>query len=136
MSEKRGRCLCGGVQFSIAGPLRPVIYCHCILCRRSSGHFVAATACAMPHLTLHRSDSLQWYRSSQQAQRGFCRICGSNLFWRPDSGTHISIMAGTLDDPTGVRGVAHIHVHSKGDYYTVEDGLPGHMDGAHGVPLP
>lgn len=136
MSAKRGRCLCGGVEFSITGPLRPVVYCHCKICRRSSGHFVAATACAVSHLILHRADTLQWYRSSEQAQRGFCRECGSNLFWRPESGTHMSIMAGVLDDPIGVSGAAHIFVHSKGDYYTVQDGLPGHMDGAHGVPLP
>ena len=23
-----------------------------------------------------------WYQSSQQAERGFCSICGSNVFWR------------------------------------------------------
>ena len=136
MAIKRGRCLCGGVEFTVTGPLRDVVYCHCKMCRRSSGHFVAASACALPHLSIDRADTLRWYASSAQASRGFCGVCGSNLFWKPASGTHVSIMAGTLDDPTGVRAVAHIHANSKGDYYTLEDRLPQHLDGAHGVRAP
>ena len=40
-----GGCLCGGVRYAVTGPLRDIIACHCEQCRRSSGHFVAATAC-------------------------------------------------------------------------------------------
>ena len=39
-------CLCKGVHYEVHGPLRPVVFCHCEMCRRTSGHFVAATACA------------------------------------------------------------------------------------------
>jgi hypothetical protein len=135
MSVVRGRCLCGGVEFGVTGPLRPVVYCHCKMCRRSSGHFVAATACAVPHLSIDRSETLRWYASSGVAARGFCGVCGSNLFWKPASGTHVSIMAGTLEDPTGLKAAAHIFVSAKGDYYSLEDGLARHGDGAHGIPL-
>lgn len=136
MSATRGRCLCGGVQFRVDGPLRDVVYCHCKMCRRSSGHIVAATACAASHLSINRSESLRWYESSAHAKRGFCNLCGSNLFWKPASGTHVSIMAGTLDDPTGLTAVSHIHAGMKGDYYRLDDGLPQHLDGAHGTPVP
>src|SRR5579863_2489373 len=91
MSAKHGRCQCGAVQFSVDGPLRDVVYCHCKMCRRSIGHVLAATACALPHLRVDGADSLQWYQSSASARRGFCRVCGSNLFWVPASGTHVSI---------------------------------------------
>lgn len=40
-----GGCPCGGVRYEVRGPLRDVIACHCTQCRRTSGHFVAATAC-------------------------------------------------------------------------------------------
>jgi len=40
----RGRCLCGAVRYELRGPLRPVVACHCNMCRRTSGHFAAATA--------------------------------------------------------------------------------------------
>ena len=88
MSATRGRCLCGGVQFRVNGPLRPVVYCHCKMCRRTSGHILAATACALPHLSIDQSESLRWYESSAHAKRGFCSVCGSNLFWKPASGTY------------------------------------------------
>ena len=120
----RGQCLCGGVRFEVHGPLRPVVYCHCSMCRRSSGHFDAATACAPEHLRLLSAQSLRWYRSSTIARRGFCGTCGSQLFWEPTHGGHISIWAGTLEMPTGLRPSMHIFVAEKGDYYEITDGLP------------
>lgn len=124
MSRATGGCLCGAVRYAVAGPLRDVSYCHCSQCRRTSGHFVAASACATEHLELVAGDGLRWYRSSPAAQRGFCKCCGSSLFWRPDDGRHISIMAGTIDVPTGLTAFEHIHVDSASDYYTIDDSLP------------
>ena len=120
----QGRCLCGAVQYEVRGPLRPVVYCHCGMCRRTSGHFVAATACAREDLVLNSSASLQWYQSSAAARRGFCNQCGSNLFWEPLGEGRMSIMAGTLDAPTGLTAQGHIFVAEAGDYYQITDGLP------------
>lgn len=120
----RGRCLCGAVRFEVDGPLRPVIYCHCTMCRRSSGHFDAATACAPEHLRLLGAATLRWYQSSALARRGFCSTCGSQLFWQPVHGGHVSIWAGTLESPTGLAAAKHIFVADKGDYYEIGDGLP------------
>ena len=136
MSVAKGRCLCGAVEYAVEGPLRAVVYCHCTMCRRSTGHYLAATACAPFHLRLASTEHLRWYQSSAQAQRSFCDLCGSNLFWKPADGTRICIAAGTLDGPTGLRGVAHIHVEDKGDYYELDDGLAQHLGGVHGVPMP
>ncbi|WP_339951253.1 GFA family protein [uncultured Albimonas sp.] len=119
-----GGCLCGGVRYRVTGPLRPVVGCHCEMCRRTSGHHVAATACLSEHLVLESAGTLTWYRSSPSARRGFCGTCGGNLFWSPDSGTHVSIMAGTLDMPSGLSLVGHIHVAGKGDYFELDPALP------------
>jgi hypothetical protein len=120
----RGHCLCGAVQYEVRGPLRSVFYCHCSMCRRASGHFVAATACAREHLVCDAGDALQWYQSSAAARRGFCRNCGSNLFWDPIGEPRVSIMAGTLNLPTGLEARGHIFVAEAGDYYRIDDGLP------------
>ena len=120
----RGRCLCGAVQYEVRGPLRPVIYCHCNMCRRATGHFVAATACAREDLKIHSSDALCWYQSSASARRGFCGACGSNLFWEPLGGDYISILAGSLEKPTGLVASEHIFTAEVGDYYSISDGLP------------
>lgn len=119
-----GGCLCGGVRYRVAGPLRPVVACHCGQCRRTSGHHVAATACVGGDLELTTAGTLTWYRSSPAARRGFCGTCGGNLFWAPDHGRHVSIMAGTLDAPTGVRLAGHIHTATRADYVTLDPALP------------
>ena len=124
-----GGCLCGAVRYTIAGPLRPVVFCHCGQCRRTSGHHVAATACRADHFTLVAGEGLRWYRSSASAERGFCKRCGSNLFWRTTHRADLSIMAGTLDVPTGLQPQAHIFVADKSDYYSLNDGLPQHAAG-------
>jgi hypothetical protein len=41
----------------------------------------------------------------------------------PEGDDHVAIAAGTLDQPTGLRTVAHIYVADGGDYYTIADGL-------------
>ena len=133
-----GSCLCGAVSYVVRGPLRPVIACHCVQCRRSTGNFVAATACRRDALAFFEDRGLRWYRSSARARRGFCAECGSSLFWERFEGAedidHISIMAGTLDPPTGLETRAHIFVDFAGDYYLIADGAPQFPASGHGVP--
>ena len=122
-----GGCLCGGVRYEVEGPLRDVVACHCSQCRRTSGHFMAATAAPTASLRLVASDTLRWYRSSDRAERGFCSRCGGNLFWRrlPPADQSTSIAAGTLDGPmTGLAIREHIYVADKLDYYALDDGVP------------
>lgn len=123
-----GGCLCGGVRYAVSGALRAVHACHCSQCRRWSGNFVAATRALTSDLTLTEAATLTWYRSSDTGERGFCARCGGNVFWRRASGerTWTSIMAGTLDAPTGLRMARHIFVADKSDYYDIADDLPQH----------
>ena len=119
-----GQCLCGGVQYRVAGPLRGVIACHCSQCRRTSGHYSAYSSADSSALTLSAASSLRWYRSSDTAERGFCERCGSNLFWRQFGSPSISIAAGSLDGPTGLTLERHIFVADQGDYYPLDDSVP------------
>lgn len=118
----QGSCECGAVRYEVSGPLRPVVGCHCSQCRKTSGHYVAATQAATSDFSLKRDAGLKWYRSSPTAQRGFCGTCGSSLFWQEDGTSHISIMAGTLDGNTGLQMDRHIHADAKGDYYSLPAG--------------
>ncbi|WP_299847970.1 GFA family protein [uncultured Roseovarius sp.] len=118
----QGSCECGAVRYEVSGSLRPVVGCHCSQCRKTSGHYVAATQAEASDFTLIRDEGLRWYRSSLTAQRGFCNICGSSLFWQENETSHISIMAGTLDGATDLRMDRHIHAEAKGDYYDLPIG--------------
>jgi hypothetical protein len=119
-----GSCLCGGVRYRIDGALRGVIACHCSQCRRTSGHYAAMTSAPSANITLTESAALRWYRSSDTAERGFCAVCGGNLFWKLQGRDAWSITAGTLDVPTGIAMEQHIFVADKSDYYGIDDGLP------------
>ncbi len=116
-----GSCLCGAVRYTVSGPLRPVIACHCAQCRKTSGHYVAATSAAREQVVI--KGEVTWFQSSESARRGFCGTCGSSLFW-DGPGSHLSIHAGTLDGATGVRVVGHIYCADKGDYYEIPSNLP------------
>lgn len=117
---KTGGCLCGGVTYQLSGELRPVVACHCTQCRKTSGHYVAATQVAADEAAISGA-TLTWYRSSDTAERGFCSVCGSNLFWRRHGSDRISIWAGSIDGPTGLRMASQLHVESAGDYYDLPD---------------
>lgn len=125
MSENHtGSCLCGAVRFRTSGRLRGVVYCHCSQCRRQTGHFYAATDVADADIAIEGGDEITWYAASDFARRGFCRNCGSALFWKRNGSAVISVMAGAFDQPSALRGQCHIFVADKGDYYEIADDLP------------
>jgi len=118
-----GHCLCGAVRYETDAPLRDVVLCHCAECRRWHGHICAATAVPASELRIS-GESLRWIDSPESvthARRGFCSECGSSLFWDAPDRETISIAAGTLDEPTGLKTVAQIYTASAGDYYEVDD---------------
>ena len=121
-----GRCLCGAVTYRVQGALGDVLICHCEECRRWHGHVSATTAVARHELMLIDERGLRWIRSPRSdagARRGFCAECGSSLFWdAPDRDT-ISIAAGTLDQPTGLKTIAQIYTADAADYYEVDPDL-------------
>ena len=114
-----GSCLCGAVRYRVNGPLRDVVFCHCSRCRRTHGHFAAYTACAREDLDLIEARGLRWYEADER-RRGFCGECGASVLWEREDRPTISIAAGTLDPPTGLRPSHHIFVEDAGDYYDVE----------------
>jgi hypothetical protein len=133
---RSGGCLCGAVRYEVRGPLRDVLVCHCVECRRWHGHLSASTAAQKPDLVLTEQHGLRWIdspHSEAQARRGFCGECGSSLFWDPPGRETISISAGTLDDDSGLRIVSHWFVSQAGGYYEIpNDGLPHHAGSGEG----
>lgn len=119
-----GSCNCGGVSFSIKGPLRSVVACHCSQCRKQTGLYYAATDTDDLNLTFQKKESLKWYAASDFAKRGFCGNCGSALFWKANDSDTTSILAGSLDGDAGnIKLERHIFTADKGPFYDINDGL-------------
>ena len=105
-----GGCLCGAVRYQVKGRLRDVVNCHCTMCQRLHGNFGPHSKARKVNITITKGDGLAWYKTSEVARRGFCRDCGSGLFWEPFELDATGIIAGSLDGPTGLRTVGHIFV--------------------------
>lgn len=123
LPQHRGRCLCGKIHFVVTGKMRPVVYCHCGQCLTWHGFYPGYSAARKDQITLHGEEYLEWYRSSDAARRGFCKECGSSLFWQSDKKDFTSITAGSLDAPTDLEEGWHIFVKDKPAWYRLNDGL-------------
>jgi hypothetical protein len=119
-----GQCECGEVAFEVTDARNTITFCHCSQCRRTSGHYWASTRAQTKDLKFTADAGLAWYQSSDHARRGFCKTCGSSLFYEPDGAGHIGIAAGCLDLPTGMTPGKHIFTADCGDYYTIPDDAP------------
>jgi hypothetical protein len=96
--ELRGSCLCGAVRFA-ATPLNMEMHaCHCTSCRRWSGGPLQAVMCGAA-VTVENDAELGVYASSDWAERCFCKVCGTVLFWRLKDGSHVAVSAQAFDDP-------------------------------------
>lgn len=135
MGQIRGQCLCGAIEFEANGDLMAPAACHCAMCRRWHGSPGVYTSVRMADFRLTGEDHLRWYRSGEQSERGFCKECGSKLFWRSLAGTHIDMTLGSLDQPADVdlKISKHIWVAHKGDYDDIADGLPQYADSSAGA---
>lgn len=99
--ELTGGCHCGAIRYSMRRPVAHHALCHCADCRRSSG--APAVAWAMvprDSVTVTAGEPIV-YQSSQNAQRSFCGVCGTGLFYVNDTMLPgmIDIQSATLDDP-------------------------------------
>jgi hypothetical protein len=111
-----GGCLCGEVRFELEPPIRGIVVCHCSLCRRSGTLAGAYTAVGRDSLRLTADATLAWYVDVNGRQRGFCRACGSTLFWSSEGDSAVSVSAGALDGRTGLTVERHIFVADAADW--------------------
>lgn len=116
-------CLCGGVSFALPGPSGDIVACHCIQCRKLSGHFSASFDADEASVTYQGRDTLAEYETPGGGRRGFCTRCGSSLYFRSAQG-EFSVEAGSVCGPTGGSLTEHIFTAFKASYYDLNDGLP------------
>lgn len=87
-----------------------------------TGLYIAAAGVKREDLTIE--GDVNWLPISEKSMSGHCKACGSYMFWDSNGFDTISILAGNLDDATGLEAKGHIYVSEKADYYRITDGLP------------
>lgn len=91
------------------------------MCRRFSGGIELGLQIMPDGIAWEGAENIATYQSSEWAERGFCRTCGSNLFWRltmdgPMKGM-MSLGAGTLDSYEGLTFANEVYIDAKPDAY-------------------
>ncbi|MCP4386290.1 MAG: GFA family protein [Hyphomicrobiales bacterium] len=116
-TERHGHCLCGGVRVTLKPGRNEVSACHCRMCRRwGGGPLIAIDGGA--DVVVHGTEIVTVYDSSPWAERAFCSVCGSNLFYRiKESGQHY-VLAGLFDDEGGAEFDLQVFIDEKPDYYS------------------
>ena len=111
-----GSCLCGAVGVTAPGH-GEVALCHCTTCRRWGGG---------PMFAVHVGKDVEFagastvYRSSDWAERGFCAVCGTHLFYHLlPSGEYI-LPAGLFQDQ-GFELTNEIFVDQKPGFYELRN---------------
>ena len=119
---RTGSCLCGAVSFEIENAPTKVGACHCGMCRKWSGGIYLAVHLTKDQVTFEGEDKIECYKSSDWAERGFCKTCGSSLFYRvtapgPTQGD-LHLGFGTLDDQSGMYLTEEIFIDRKPEGYS------------------
>ena len=63
----------------------------------------------------------KWFYVSESARHGFCPDCGSQIMWRNDKNSFMSLTAGCMDNTEDLEIACHIFCEEKGDYYQIPE---------------
>jgi len=119
-----GQCLCGAVRMQGRGDI-VLNACHCQMCQRWHGGPSMAANFADGITITKGADNVGWFTSSDWGERGFCKTCGSTLFWRlREDPSVLSGEAGSFALPSGLEIKEHFFIDEQPDYYAFQgDGV-------------
>jgi hypothetical protein len=113
-----GKCLCGSVEFEVAGKSLGLYQCHCSLCRKQGGSSsnTATIVGAENFLWLSGQEHISSWVRDTGFRSDFCSKCGSPVP-NPLRGTpYYWVPVGLLDDEQELEIVAHVFVGSKASW--------------------
>lgn len=116
-----GHCLCGAVTFT-SPDTAEIGACHCGYCRRWGGGPLLAVHCG-PDVTFSGTGHISVYRSSEWAERAFCKHCGSHLYYRLLATGEYFVPAGAFDGDD-FELTSQIYIDRKPPYYDFANHTP------------
>lgn len=111
-----GGCLCGAVRFTAAPATHDYCICHCNMCRRwAAGPFMAID-CG-DTVKFEKDADLGFYQSSPWAERGFCKQCGTSLFYKLRGKDEYFVSTEAFDDTSDFKLISEIFIDEKPAHY-------------------
>lgn len=121
----RDSCLCGAVTVAFDGEPGAITACHCIQCRKTSGHLPRSFD--DPDRRARIGGEVATFRSPGGAIRNFCPTCGTKIAFDGPTGL-LSIEAGLFDALAARAPDLHIFAAFKGDYYDLPPDAPAYPE--------
>jgi hypothetical protein len=117
--KTKGSCLCKAVKFAFDLENRHFDACHCSMCRCLGGG-TAMTVEPAGNIEMDGEENISIFSSSDWAERGFCKKCGTNLFYRLKDKSHnfCNFNLGTIENHKDFKFVKQIFIDSKPENYS------------------
>lgn len=112
-----GHCLCRAVTIVTDSGEKSLGACHCINCRKWSGGPFLELECGSK-VVFEGSENIAIFDSSEWAERGFCKVCGSHLFMRSKDSPDYGISAGLFENDEGINFDRQVFFDKKPSYYS------------------
>ncbi|MDP7321547.1 MAG: GFA family protein [Bacteriovoracaceae bacterium] len=115
----KGSCLCRAVSFSFDLKNKDFDACHCSMCRQWGGGPALAVK-SEGNIDFLGEEHITVYSSSAWAERGFCKFCGSHLFYRLKDKKHnfCNFQLGTIENNEDFKFVSQIYIDAKPANYS------------------
>ncbi|MDH6364400.1 hypothetical protein M2139_001461 [Enterococcus sp. PF1-24] len=117
--EKTGKCLCGAVSITVKDFHEDVHACHCSMCTQwSAGPFLSVAGGTSKEVMVLPEDAVTCYQSSEWAERGFCKNCGTTLFYHVFYDDVYYLSASLFEETAEQKLTEEIFYDKKPAYYT------------------
>lgn len=114
--KKQGRCLCGKVSLRANVVNTEVHACHCNMCQQWNGGPTLSAHCGTD-VSFTNEGNISVYRSCDWAELGFCKTCGSHIFYRlVESGEYL-IQTGTFESSQDFSLDQQLFIEEKPAFY-------------------
>ncbi|MEJ8570162.1 GFA family protein [Microbaculum marinum] len=120
-----GGCACGQIRYEISVAPIDTGYCHCGLCRLTTGAVMLAWATVPVQAFSYVVGQPSIYHSSAWGERRFCPHCGAQFEYRAQKDPKVvDVNVGTLDRPDLVPPTSHVWVEDEVPWLHIADDLP------------
>ncbi len=114
--ETSGTCLCGAIRVKAKNLSKKVGACHCHMCRKWGGGPLMATDCGND-VSIEGEENVSVFNSSDWAERGFCKQCGTHLFYRIKESRQYVLPVGLFDENERLKFEDQIFIDEKPSFY-------------------
>ena len=114
--SRQGSCLCGAVRILARSDEKSLGACHCAMCRKWNGGPFMELECGSA-VVFEGAENISTYSSSEWAERGFCKNCGSHIFMKFKDSDEYGIAVGLFDSDVGINFDRQVFYDKKPPYY-------------------